>query len=740
MPPPRSPFLPPRPVAPALERIVALAGDVLGAAARILLADGHSAAHAPAGARAAASDAERLAPGLLAALQRGEGVLPDGHGAGGDAASRPFLAARVGPAERAAGVLVVTDDASRVWTESERHALEALAGFAAEQLDRAAGRERAGTIAEEQAALRRVATLVAAGGDPHAVFAAVAEEAARLLDADRGGVCRFNDGDSLTVVAGYDPQTADLALPVGTVLPREPGGLSKRIEDAGCAQRHELPPTHALGRQAFRTMVAAPIRVADRTWGFVSVSTREQPLEAEAESRLDGFAELVGMAVANAEAREELSRLALHDPLTGVPNRTLLTQRLSLVLARAASDDERVAVLFLDFDHFKKINDSYGHARGDELLREVAGRLVAAAGDRATVARVSGDEFVILLPAVADGEAVAVARRVTAAFDEAFRLAGDEIFVTASVGLAYADGRRSAAGLVSDADAAMYRAKSRGRNRFEVFDETMRASSAERLRLEADLRRAIPRRELDLRYQPLVALSDGRVAGFEVLLRWQHPERGLLAPDAFIPIAEETGLIRPIGHVVLDGAIRQAAEWLRTGTPLPPLGVAVNVSARQLHDPEFVTRVAALLRRHGLRPELLGLEITETVLMEDSDGALRTLAELRALGVRLILDDFGTGYSSLAYIQRFPLDRLKLDRSFTQALTPGSPTGEIVAAITRMAAALGVAVVAEGVETSEQREHLRALGCAFAQGFLFTPPLDAEAAAALIAPAVPRAA
>jgi diguanylate cyclase (GGDEF)-like protein/PAS domain S-box-containing protein len=419
-----------------------------------------------------------------------------------------------------------------------------------------------------------------------------------------------------------------------------------------------------------------------------------------------------------------LAHQATHDPLTGLPNRTLLLDRLEMALARARRHHRRIAVLFLDLDHFKVVNDSLGHGLGDRLLVAIAGRLRATLRPDDTVARFGGDEFVVLCEDLAGrADAVAVAERLLAELAGPFTVDGAEVFVGASVGIAFPDHPDAdPETLIRDADAAMYQAKDRGRGRWVVFDNAMRASAVDRLDIGNALRRALERRELRVHYQPVVDLGAGRVAGVEALVRWEHPERGLLLPGEFIAVAEETGLIVPIGAWVLDQACRQIQRWHADRPGRPPLRVAVNLSGRQLGHPGLVEDVSAALADTGIDPALVELEITESVLMDDVETSEETLRRLKALGVRIVVDDFGTGYSSLSYLRRFPVDQLKVDRSFVAGLGTDPGDSAIVAAIVTLAHTLGLTAVAEGVETAAQLAELRRLGCARAQGYLFARP------------------
>ena len=430
-----------------------------------------------------------------------------------------------------------------------------------------------------------------------------------------------------------------------------------------------------------------------------------------------------------------LAHQATHDPLTGLPNRTLLLDRLEGALARALRHNRRVAVLFLDLDHFKVVNDSLGHSLGDRLLVGIAERLTVALRPGDTVARFGGDEFVILCEdLVDDAEAILIAERIDEALSGPFTIDDTEVFMGVSIGIALPDGRDTEAEtLIRDADAAMYRAKDRGRARWELFDNAMRASAVDRLDIENALRRALERRELRIFYQPIIDLHDGTIDGVEALLRWEHSERGLLPPLDFITVAEETGLIVPIGSWVLDQACRQVQRWQSVSNNPRPLRLSVNISGRQLGHPRLVEDVAAVLADTGINPAHVELEITESVLMDDVDMSAETLGRLHQLGIKLAVDDFGTGYSSLSYLRRFPVDLLKVDRSFVDGLGEDPSDSAIVTAIITLAHALGLSAVAEGVESPLQLAELRRLGCDRAQGYFMARPAGGHEIGELLA-------
>ena len=433
-----------------------------------------------------------------------------------------------------------------------------------------------------------------------------------------------------------------------------------------------------------------------------------------------------------ARLEAQLVHQAFHDALTGLANRALFRDRLEHALARTDHNRDAVAVLFLDLDDFKTVNDSLGHAEGDRLLVVVAERLLNATRGCDTVARLGGDEFAILLENVRDdADAVRVAERVTAAMQLPFGLRDKEVFVSASIGIVRARGEESDDELLRNADVAMYAAKNRGKGRHEIFEPRMHTAIMERVELGADLRRAIEREEFTLYYQPVVVLETGRITGVEALVRWQHPQRGLVAPAAFIPLAEDTSLILPLGHWVLREACRQACAW-QARYPELSLTMSVNLSARQLQQSRLADQIAAALRESGLPPRSLVLEITESVIMQDTEATLTKLHELKALGVQLAIDDFGTGYSSLGYLQRFPLDILKIDKSFVDSVERGGTAAALARMIIALGSMLHLRTVAEGVERLGQQAHLRQLGCELAQGYLFAKPLAAEGVDALL--------
>jgi diguanylate cyclase (GGDEF)-like protein/PAS domain S-box-containing protein len=423
-----------------------------------------------------------------------------------------------------------------------------------------------------------------------------------------------------------------------------------------------------------------------------------------------------------------LSHQAHHDPLTGLPNRSLLADEIQRVLAQRSAGDPAVALLFFDLDNFKLVNDTLGHAAGDQLLVEVAQRLKRGVRDGDTVARFGGDEFVVLCSRVSsERSAMTVASRLREAVAEPVLLNGQELVATASVGVVVtSDLTVAVEALVANADIAMYQAKEAGRNRCALFDEQVRSELEDRLALVRDLRRAIDHEELSVAFQPVIDVPSGRLTSVEALLRWNHPTRGPVRPDEIIAVAEETGMIDAVGSWVLKSSCDQLAEWRSEFGAAAPKYIAVNVSGHQLNQIDLPDLVEQTLRAAGLQGPDLCLELTESVLMRNVESTMSTMNALKALGVRLAIDDFGTGYSSLAYLKRFPVEVLKVDRSFVSHLTVDGEDAAIVAAVVALAHALGLKVVAEGVETPEQLAELRHLGCTFAQGYLLGRPAAAE--------------
>jgi diguanylate cyclase (GGDEF)-like protein/PAS domain S-box-containing protein len=432
---------------------------------------------------------------------------------------------------------------------------------------------------------------------------------------------------------------------------------------------------------------------------------------------------------------QQLEHQAFHDSVTSLANRALFRDRVTHALDRQARDHEPISVLFMDLDDFKTINDSLGHAAGDQLLFEVGARLRRCLRAADTAARLGGDEFAILLEDSEEGvQAVDVADRIMHMLEEPFTLEGKEVFVRASVGIATVEGERGGGveELLRNADVAMYMAKERGKGRYQVFEPAMHDTALKRLELKADLQRAIEHQEYQLHYQPVIELGSGRISGVEALIRWFHPVRGLVPPLEFIPLAEETGLIVEIGRWVLLEACRTAVDLQERFPADPPLHMAVNLSARQIARPEVVGEVREILLDTGLDPHSLILEITESVMMQDMELSIERLGELKGLGVQLAVDDFGTGYSSLNYIRRFPVDILKVDKSFVDGVNDGGEASALTEAVIKLAGILNLRPVAEGIERADQLQRLLELRCDLGQGFYFSKPLPSEDLALLL--------
>gem|GEM_PF-1046113 len=484
-----------------------------------------------------------------------------------------------------------------------------------------------------------------------------------------------------------------------------------------------------------RSSMFAPIMGPLEQFGVIIVhSAKISAFDEQDGNFLRATANVLGNSIERSRTDQSLHHRLNHDPLTDLPNRQLFTRRLAEAIDEAGARDGIVGLLFLDIDHFKLINDGIGHHAGDDLLREIAPRLAASVLRGDTVARFGGDEFGIVLASIkSTEEAQEVARRTLENLSKPIPVAGTERFVTASIGVStYQPSReepKSAEDLIREADAAMYLAKESGRARYEFFGKPIRDRVLRRLDVERQLHGAIENGELRAVYQPIIDLRDGRICAFESLARWRHPEDGELAPDLFIPIAEESDLITRIDSFVMAEAIRQTAVWNEGRDESDLIKVSVNASSRQIRKPDFASEIAELLVVNDLRPGQLIIEITENVLLTDSTVIDEVLGDLHDLGVNLALDDFGTGYSSLSYLNEFPLDMIKIDRTFVEGLGRGDPgTSAIADAIAQIGRALSLTVVAEAVSTETQLQMVRDLGCHLAQGFLIAPPLDADAA------------
>jgi diguanylate cyclase (GGDEF)-like protein/PAS domain S-box-containing protein len=600
--------------------------------------------------------------------------------------------------------------------------------------------------AAQQAAVARLGGRALKDGEPDALMA---EAVALMAEIEGvGAACIWEigrDGRRLSLRAGLEDRVVGSARASAARDSHAGAALDSRlhviVDDWETERRFSMPP--ALRVLGVRSSLAVVIDGKQQPFGVLDIhSTESNRFTPQDVHFVQASANVLADALERHASDQALRYRVLHDPLTGLPNRPSFVDSLSDSLKRSTVSGSPVGILFLDLDNFKLINDSLGHHAGDELLCVVAPRLRAHLRPGDIVARFGGDEFGILVDRLADeDEAVAIADRIAASFAEPYAMSGVEHFVSASVGIAVARPSTSepidADLLIRDADAAMYRAKERGRARCELFDAEMRATAMRRLEVERELRQALEREELELHYQPLIALRSGEISGLEALVRWRHPERGLLDPGDFVPIAEDSGLIEPIGRWVQESACRQILEWHQLRPDQRPFDVSVNLSARQVTHRDLAASIAEILGSTGLDPVHLRLEITESVLVEESATATGTLEALSEIGVGLVLDDFGTGYSSLAYLNHFPFDALKIDRSFVDALGIEQERTAIVEAIIGMARALSLDVIAEGVENEPQLSELSRLGCDYAQGHLFSRALPPEKISALLSEGAP---
>ena len=555
------------------------------------------------------------------------------------------------------------------------------------------------------------------------LFADAADAAARGL----GAACAalFETGpDGMRVRAGAGRLAQSTGLQLACQHGDAPG--------IDAALRPWFAPLAAL--HGIDTGIDTAIVCGERTFGLLGVyAAHPRRFGADDANFLHGVANIVATAVERQEARNRLTYLAQYDPLTSLPNRRRLAHSLEDAIAAAARAQGRAAVMFIDLDRFKNVNDMLGHGVGDQLLVQAAKRLSACARADDVVARLGGDEFALVLPALDDdGIAASIGARVIEALAQPFYLAGQQLFVSASVGIAtYPENGRDAETLLKNADTAMYGAKNGGRNNYQFYVAEMHENATQRLQTETQLRQALERAEFLLHYQPKLDLATGTISGFEALLRWNHPQRGLVPPLEFIAILEDTGLILPVGEWVIGEVCRQLKAWQAQGMAVQP--VAINLSARQLQQADLAGAVERIVARAGVDPALLEFELTESMLMANPEAAVEILTRIKALGIRLSVDDFGTGYSSLAYLKRFPLDALKIDRTFVRDLPDDPDDAAITKAVIRLAHSLSLKVVAEGVENVDQLRELEQYGCDQIQGYYVSRPVPAQACEALLA-------
>jgi diguanylate cyclase (GGDEF)-like protein len=594
--------------------------------------------------------------------------------------------------------------------------------------------------AQQQSAVASFGQQALEGADINELARQACRILTEVLDIDYGAVLKLlPEGDELLLVAGVGlPEELIDEARVPTDYRSQSGyalatGQAIVVNDWSTEKRFQQSELQS--RQGMKSAGIVLIKGEGEPFGVLGAGSRAlHGFTPEDVNFMQAIANVLANAIERRRTEERTQHEALHDALTGLPNRSLFLDRLQHALSGVARRETVIAVLFLDLDQFKLVNDSLGHAAGDELLAAVAPRLEQALRPGDTVARFGGDEFAVLAEDVGDERgATRIAERIAEALTRPFILREREHFVSASIGISIGTGTEEPEALIRDADAALYRAKDHGRGGYEIFDEVMRSRVIEHMQTENDLRRALQRAEFVVHYQPVVRLQDRSIASMEALVRWDHPERGLLGPLAFIPVAEESRLIVPIGRWVIEQACRQAAAWQELRPDSAPVAVAVNLSARQLADPEVTAHIERSIEANGIEPSTLWLELTESTLLEDTAYVERTLGALRRLGVHLVLDDFGVGFSSLGYLKRLPLSMVKLDRTFVENVTNSPNDAAIVRAVSEMSETIGIGVIAEGVETEEQVRVARELGCGYAQGFHFAEPVPADQVRSLLA-------
>jgi diguanylate cyclase (GGDEF)-like protein len=712
-----------------LDRIVTAAARTLAAPGFLLAIDALPGISQTSYARGLPSgEADRLAAGLLSGTTVPE--LP--------------VSVDVVSARRWYGRLAAYSPTGAVM--GDRSLLEAYARLAATALDSAMALEEARREADRSTALLELASSLTEIQSIEAMAQRIVQAAPAVVGADRAAIVLSEPGRNKgRVIAGYGYPSAVLARTIGLEVPLV-GDVTDIIYLNDVAVRARLSAPDLDGARALLQGAAANVVVpliqngTVEGWlgvGVLDDAERLAPSD-ELEARLRGLAAQASTAVRNARLVEEIRHQAVHDALTGLPNRALILDRAEQLLARARRDRTPVAALFFDLDGFKTVNDTLGHAVGDQLLQAVAQRMSGTVRDSDTLGRLGGDEFVLLVDGAGfDVGPEVVAERILEVLRQPFLLdgVGEALLISASIGIAVAGEATTAGELLRDADVALYEAKGAGKDQAMLFAPEMQEAVQDRVTLESDLRLAVERGEFFLVYQPILDLRSHEVTGVEALIRWEHPTRGVMAPNDFIPMLEQTGLIVPAGRWVLGEACAQLAAWHRAGHHID---MSVNVSARQLDTDGFVDDVTTALATSGLSPSSLILEITETTIMQDTQATIRRLRNLKALGVRIAIDDFGTGYSSLAYLRQFPVDALKIDRSFINAIADSAEAGALIHTLVHLGKALGLSTLAEGIEDREQFAQLQMEDCDSGQGFLFARPVPAaELEAYLVGAATP---
>ncbi|MCU1395798.1 MAG: diguanylate cyclase/phosphodiesterase with sensor(s) [Ilumatobacteraceae bacterium] len=629
------------------------------------------------------------------------------------------------------GRLVALDSTGSLMPH-ERNLLEAYARIVATAMDSATALEEARRQARTAHTLLNLSTALAQIATTDEMAAKIAQAIPIVVDCDRALVVLLDTaaGEARVVASqGFGPSVT------GARVPMLGDGLFGRLRFYDVRDARE--PLRTFMRQTgMSAMVSVPVMVDDVTVGSLVAAVTDRPERLapsiELEERLRGLAGQGSTALRNAALVEQISHQAMHDSLTGLPNRTLILDRAEQMLARSQRGHTPCAALYIDIDGFKDVNDMFGHAAGDELLCAVATRLTSSTRASDTVGRLGGDEFVVLTEGDSlDAGPECVAERLLSVLREPYRLSdvAHPVQVTASIGIA--EGHRgSASDLLRDADLALYRGKADGKNRYVTFAAEMQTALVDRLQLEGSLRRALAADEFFVLYQPIFDLDDQRITGAEALLRWRRADGSVVMPDAFIPLLEESGMIVEVGRWVLHAACQQAARWARSGCRLD---ISVNLSARQLDQESLIDDVIEALRSSGLSSDALTLEITETAVMRDPARTLRILSAIQDLGVRIAIDDFGTGYSSLAYLQQFPIDTIKIDRSFIQGISTSDESKALIRTLVQLGKTLGLRTLAEGIESCEQLAVLRGEHCDSGQGYLIARPLEAAKLELLLA-------